>query len=190
MMSRGSAFRPGGESKRQARVSQLVTSELAEILRVGHGIKTSNKIADDVRCKISVVDVNMSPDLRSANVFVSVYGDVLEKREAYAWCVKNTKAIRMALAANLRHMKRVPELYFKDTDIGAAVDLMALIDRVAEEDKAAAAARGGDGNPEAMSEEDMYTFDFDEDEDDEVEGFEGLSESDLLTFDFDGDEDE
>lgn len=166
MMARGRMFRSGEESKRQARVSQLVTSELAEIMRHGHDIKTRDKLADDVRCKITVVDVVMSPDLRSANVFVSVYGDVLEKREAYSWCVRNTKAIRRALAANLRGMKRVPELYFKDTDIGAAVDLMALIDKVTEEDKAnTVSTDGGDDGFEDLTEDDFFTFDFDEDDD-------------------------
>lgn len=150
-----------------------MTAELAKILRLGHGIKTKDKIDDDVRCKIAVVDVDMSPDLRSAKVFISVYGDVLEKREAYAWCVKNTKSIRMALAAELKGMKRVPELYFRDTNIGAAVDLMALIDRVSDEDEAmakAAASRGEGGD------------------DQEVEGFEGLTEEDFFTFDFDEDD--
>lgn len=171
MMARGSAFRSRGESKRQARVSQLVTTELAKIFRLGHGIKTRDKIADDVRCKIGVVDVDMSPDLRTAKVFISVLGDVLEKREAYAWCVKNTKAIRMALAVELNGMKRIPDLYFRDMDIGAAVDLMALIDKVSEEDEdvAAAAARGD-------------SMDYDQ----ELDGSEGLTEDDFFTFDFDG----
>lgn len=165
MMARGSTFRSNTESKRQARVSQLLTVELAKILRLGHGIKTKDKIDDDMRCKIAVVDVDMSPDLRSAKVFISVYGDVLEKREAYAWCVKNTKAIRMALCAELKGMKRVPELYFKDTDIGAAVDLMALIDRVS----------GDEDSNEAVLQD--YG-------DDEIKGFEGLTEEDFFTFDF------
>lgn len=175
-MARGSTFRSSGQSKRQARVSQLVTGTLAKILRLGHVIKTKDKIDDDVRCKIAVVDVDMSPDLRSAKVFISVYGDVLEKREAYAWCVKNTKAIRMALAAELRGMKQVPELFFRNTDIGAAVDLMALIDRVTAEDEVNAAAARGDVGDVG-----------------DIEGFEGLTEEDF-TFDFDeddeGDEDE
>lgn len=170
MMARGSTFRSNTESKRQARVSQLLTTELAKILRLGHGIKTKDKIDDDMRCRIAVVDVDMSPDLRSAKVFISVYGDVLEKREAYAWCVKNTKAIRMALCAELKGMKRVPELYFKDTDIGAAVDLMALIDRVS----------GDEDSDEAVLRDDG---------DEEVEGFEGLTEDDFFTFDFDEDGD-
>lgn len=167
MMSRSSLFRGNGESKRQARFSQLMTSELAVILRCASGIRTNDKIADSILAKISVVDVDISPDLRSANVLISVYGSVLEKREAYAWCVKNTKSIRMALASNLRGMKRVPELYFKDTDIGAAVDLMALIDRVSSEDEANAMARG-DKMP-GSSEEDSFTFDFDEDYDEDYD---------------------
>ncbi|CAM9271479.1 unnamed protein product [Ectocarpus fasciculatus] len=170
MMARGSTFRSTTESKRQARVSQLLTGELAKILRLGHGIKTKDKIDDDVRCRIAVVDVDMSPDLRSAKVFISVYGDVLEKREAYAWCVKNTKAIRMALCAELKGMKRVPELFFKDTDISAAVDLMALIDRVSVDE---------DGNEAALR----------DDGEEEIEGFEGVTEDDFFTFDFDDDGD-
>lgn len=170
MMARGGTFRSNTESKRQARVSQLLTGELAKILRLGHGIKTKDKLHDDMRCKIAVVDVDMSPDLRSAKVFISVYGDVLEKREAYAWCVKNTKAIRMALCAELKGMKRVPELYFKDTDIGAAVDLMALIDRVS----------GDEDSNEAVLQDDG---------DEEIEGFEGLTEDDFFTFDFNNDGD-
>lgn len=135
-----------------------MVSELAKILRQGKGIRTKDKIADDILSKITVVDVDISPDLRSANVVISVYGDVLQKREAYAWCVKNTKAIRMALAANLKGMKRVPELYFKDTDIGAAVDLMALIERVTKEDEENAMARG-DAMP-GFTDDDSFTFDF------------------------------
>lgn len=160
MMSRGSSFRFNEGSKRQARFSQLMTSELAQILRRGEGIRTRDKISDEILAKITVVDVDVSPDLQSANVFVSVYGNVLEKREAYAWCVKNTKAIRMALATNLRGMKRIPELYFKDTDIGAAVDLMALIDRVSKEDEANAKARGDDIS--GSNEDDSFTFEFDD----------------------------
>ncbi|CAM9863595.1 unnamed protein product, partial [Phaeothamnion confervicola] len=131
MMARGGRFRPDrGESKRQARVAQLVTAELASIIRRGHAVKTADELADHVRSKISVVDVLMSPDLRTARVLVSVYGNVLEKREAYAWLVRNARPIRGALASNLRDMKSVPELFFRQTDVGAAVDVMALIDRV------------------------------------------------------------
>ncbi|CAM9202455.1 unnamed protein product [Discosporangium mesarthrocarpum] len=154
-MSRGRNFRTNGESKRQARVSQLMAVEVSNIIRQGHGIRTAHKLPDSVRVKISVVDVSMSPDLRSANVFVSIYGSVLEKREAYAWCVQSSKAIRKVLASNLRNMKTVPELYFKKTDIGAAVDLMALIDKVSDEDEANAKARGD----RALEDEDDFFFD-------------------------------
>lgn len=173
-----------------------MTGELAKILRQGHGIKTKDKIDDDVRCKIAVVDVDMSPDLRTAKVFISVYGDVLEKREAYAWCVKNTKPIRMALATELKGMKRVPELFFRDTDIGAAVDLMALIDRVSDSDEASAAAAAGVGSGdeygeidgfEGLTEEDFFTFDFDEDGDDEDDEDEDDVGFDLAEEESDGD---
>jgi ribosome-binding factor A len=121
----------GTESKRQARVSQLLTSELATIIRQGHQVKMGAKpLADSLRAKISVVDVSVSPDLRNARIFISVYGDRLEKREAYAWCVRNSSGIRFALSQRLKDMKGVPELTFQQTDVSAAVDVMHLIDQV------------------------------------------------------------
>ncbi|CAM9365292.1 unnamed protein product [Choristocarpus tenellus] len=162
MMGRGNAFRQeGGESKRQARVAQLIAVEVSSIIRRGHGIKTLDKLAEEVRLKISVVDVNITPDLRTARIYVSVYGDVFEKREAYAWCVKSAKSIRHVMASNLRNMKRVPELLFKQTDLGAAVDLMALIDRVSEEDAKVARAWGEEHLYD--DEEDEYYFDMGDD---------------------------
>jgi ribosome-binding factor A len=131
-MGRANSFRTAGtESKRQARVSQLLTSELATIISQGHQVKMGAKpLADSLRAKISVVDVSVSPDLRNARIFISVYGDKLEKREAYAWCVRNSSGIRFALSQRLKDMKGVPELTFQQTDVSAAVDVMHLIDQV------------------------------------------------------------
>jgi len=59
--------------------------------------------------------------------------DAIAKRRGYAWLVRNTKAIRFALAARMNHMKGgSPDLTFVQVDVGAAVDVMQLIEKVSE----------------------------------------------------------
>lgn len=122
-----------GPSKRQLRVSNLLQIELQQIIHEGYTIKTKDEIQDKLRKKISVVDIDVSPDLSNAKVFVSVYGETFEKREAYIWLVKNTKKIRHALVQKLKGMKRVPELVFKQTDLSKGVDMFVLLENLEEE---------------------------------------------------------
>lgn len=105
----------------------------------GHSIKNSDYIEDDLRRCISVVNADVSPDLRQARITVSIMGRpketndaTMEKRRAYSWLVRNTKMIRHALAQRLSHMKSVPNLSFVQADIGAAVDVMQLIEKVSQ----------------------------------------------------------
>lgn len=60
-------------------------------------------------------------------------GDVImDRRRAYSWLVKNTKQIRHALCQRLSHMKMVPNISFVQADVGAAVDVMNLIEKVSK----------------------------------------------------------
>lgn len=122
-----------GPSKRQLRVSNLVQIDLQEIIHEGYTIKTKDEIEDKLRKKISVVEVDVSPDLAQAKVFISVYGETFEKREAYIWLVKNTKKIRHALVQKMKGMKRVPEIRFKQTDLSKGVDMYVLLENLEEE---------------------------------------------------------
>jgi ribosome-binding factor A len=59
---------------------------------------------------------------------------VVDRRRAYSWLVKNTKQIRHALSQRLSHMKTIPNLTFVQADVGAAVDVMNLIEKVSQGD--------------------------------------------------------
>jgi len=59
---------------------------------------------------------------------------VVDRRRAYSWLVKNTKQIRHALSQRLKHMKSIPNLTFVQADVGAAVDVMNLIEKVSQGD--------------------------------------------------------
>lgn len=58
----------------------------------------------------------------------------LDRRRAYSWLVKNTKQIKHAMSQRLSHMKGVPDLTFVQADVGAAVDVMKLIEKVSKGD--------------------------------------------------------
>jgi ribosome-binding factor A len=58
----------------------------------------------------------------------------VDRRRAYSWLVKNTKQIRHAMSQRLSHMKGTPDLTFVQADVGAAVDVMKLIEKVSKGD--------------------------------------------------------
>ena len=127
-------------TKRQERVGHVVRSELATILHRGTPIRNDNEpIEAELRRRINIVHADVSPDLRQARVTVSIMGgkerklDAMAKRRAYSWLVRNTKAIRHSLSQRMKHMKgSSPDLTFVQVDVGAAVDVMQLIEKVSE----------------------------------------------------------
>lgn len=75
--SRGNSY--GGShqddrSKRQFRVGELVRTELARILHSGNIKGDSTYLDNELRQRISIVGVDISPDLRQARVLVSIRG--------------------------------------------------------------------------------------------------------------------
>ena len=165
-------------SKRQERVGHLVRTELSQILHSGIIRGRNVEYLDDItRKRISVVAADVSPDLRQARITVSIRGDprpkttaatmeeddavsdaatspstntALDKRRAYSWLVTHAKQIRHTLAQRMSHLKTCPTLTFVQVDVGAAVDVMYLIDKVAQGYK-----------------RESLEHEFDEDEDDE-----------------------
>jgi len=112
---------------------------------------------------------------------------VVDRRRAYAWLVKNSKQIRHSIAQRLSHMKSIPELSFVQVDVGAAVDVMNLIDKVSKEnykrEVVGVFGQNDDELPKGMyleSEEggdDEENWDDEEDWDDEDEEEEGVIDS-------------
>lgn len=129
------ALRPGPRApgeRRGQRVGQVVRQELAAVIHRGTGARG---LKDDIRQMISIVDVSMSSDLRSARVRVSTLGERLDTIRAMRWLQENRKFIRHELAQRLTHMRRIPELQFVDVDISSPVRVMKLIDDMAHEDQ-------------------------------------------------------
>lgn len=140
-------------SKRQFRVGELVRTELARILHTGLIKGDATYLEQELRQRISIVSVDVSPDLRQARICVSIrnankrknnnkeeetetmyYEDdpAVDKRRAYSWLVDNTKPLRHSLAQKMSHMKTSPDLTFAQVDVAAATDVMYLIDKVSK----------------------------------------------------------
>ena len=168
--SRGSAsigkYIRGGRdnSIRQSRIARAIKIELADII-ADVDIKATTYPDEDLMRGTSVVDVDISPDLSYAKVFVTILGNAVERRQVYVWLCNNAGQVRYSLARRLRHMKRVPDLYFKLADAQAAADLVNLIDELSEERE----ARGAEGG-------DLTDFDFEEEEDEDEAGSNGMDE--------------
>lgn len=89
--------------------------------------------------------------------------DAIAKRRAYAWLVRSTKAIRHSLAQRMKHMKASPDLTFVQVDVGAAVDVMQLIEKVSTGYKRDDVLEFEDEDDDDWEDEEDWT-DFDDDE--------------------------
>lgn len=106
---------------------------------------------------------------------------VVDRRRAYSWLVKNSKQIRHSIAQRLSHMKSIPNIMFVQVDVGAAVDVMNLIDKVANGYKRDYVGQFGQNNdelPEGMYLESEMDEDEWDDEDDWIDSDEDDDEFD------------
>lgn len=137
----GPVMRMERDGRRGSRVGQVIRSELATVIRNGN-VHGKQGIPLGLNTLISIVDVDMSPDLRNARVKVSIIGERKEKISAIRWLQGNVRGLRHELAKSNRGMKSVPMLSFQHVDVGAATDMMVKLKVLREEREAAAAARG------------------------------------------------
>jgi len=88
---------------RQKRVRELLKRELGEIIRKNYSI--------DRYGLISVVDIEMGSDLRSARVFISVVGTKPQKQAAIRKLQKDRGAIQKAVGSKVI-LKYIPLIRF------------------------------------------------------------------------------
>jgi ribosome-binding factor A len=93
-------------SERTARLDELLREEISAVLQ---------REVDDPRIGfVTITDVEVSPDLRHASVWVSVIGSADEKRQTLRALSRAMPFVRQRLG-KLR-LKRIPELHVKDDD--------------------------------------------------------------------------
>lgn len=97
----------------------------------------SNELKDPrVPLLTSVTQVKMTRDLSHATVFVSVFGNDQEKKEALDAIEGATGFIRFQMCKRI-NLRLAPELHFKiDNTLDEAARMDAIIDKVKAEDEA------------------------------------------------------
>src|SRR3954447_4796873 len=93
-------------TQRTARVDELLREEISEVIR---------REVDDPRIGfVTITDVEVAPDLRHANVWVSIIGTAEERKQALRALSHAMPFVRGRLG-RLR-LKRIPELHVKEDD--------------------------------------------------------------------------
>ncbi len=106
-------------SERTARLDELLREEISEVVR---------REVDDPRIGfVTITDVEVSPDLRHANVWVSVIGTAAERKQTLRALAHAMPFVRGRLG-KLR-LKRIPALHVKEDDSSErGTRLLAIID--------------------------------------------------------------
>ncbi len=107
---------------RMKRVNQLIKEELAKIIQLG--------LKDPRVSMASVTRVQTSPDLKTADVYISVMGDDEEKEQTFN-ALDNAKGfLRHQLSSRIR-MKYVPELIVRrDQSLEQGDDVLRIINEL------------------------------------------------------------
>jgi ribosome-binding factor A len=122
------------EYSRIQRVNQLLKEEISRLLR--------DEVKDTRIGMVTITDVEASPDLKVATVYIQTVGDDDRKSEALTGLESAAGFIRSKLGRELR-IRRVPELHFAlDRTMERAARIEALLREIREPEEP------GDGGDE------------------------------------------
>jgi ribosome-binding factor A len=107
-------------SSRMRRVNEVIRQVLGDVI--------ATDLKDPRIGFVTVTDVDTSPDLRTARVYVSVLGDEADREKALAGLQSAHGFLQGRIAAELR-MKRTPTLTFHyDESVDRGVRISRLLD--------------------------------------------------------------
>ncbi len=125
-------------SYRQARLAEFLRDEISAIIQ--------RELRDPRVGFASVTRVEMSPDLRHARVYVSVYGTHEEQEAALRALQGAAGFIRRLIAPHL-HTRHIPELHFKlDRSLEHAEQVARLLHQIRQEQQTDSARTDRDDN--------------------------------------------
>ena len=116
-------------TRRTERINELLREEIAELLR---------RDVKDPRIGgiVSILEVQVSPDLRRAKVYVSVLGSDEEKASTFVALAAAAHFMQRELGKRLT-IRRTPELEFvADDTVQEGSRIMSLLDEALEHDTA------------------------------------------------------
>lgn len=113
-------------SVRTEKVASLVKEELGTIFQRTYSINTHGLV--------TITEVHMSPDLRVAKVFVSIFSDDVRKKRTMEMIEQSKPSIRSALGRAVK-LRFVPELiFYNDETLDRAFKLENIFNEIHEHD--------------------------------------------------------
>jgi len=126
-------------TRRQKRVSELIRQEIGDLLE--------RKVADPRLRLVTVTEVEISPDLRHARVYVSLLGSQEERQRALESLRHATGFFRHELASRLT-LRYVPDLtFYLDDSLERGERIGRLLEEIQRE-KARSSESGSQGGNE------------------------------------------
>jgi len=112
---------------RQEKVKDLLKEEISDILR--------REFKDPRLGFVTIVDAEVTSDLRHAKVFVSILGSDQERDQNIAILKNAQKFFRQSLSKRIR-MKTLPEIDFRlDTSAERGVRILELLEQVKHDEQ-------------------------------------------------------
>ena len=111
------------QGRRIDRIEEQVRMEMSEIIE--------REIQDPRIGLITVTRSKVSPDLSHARIFVTVLGDVTQRKKALEGLRSAASFIRRSLSKRLHHLRRMPELSFDyDEDVEKSIRIEELLEQI------------------------------------------------------------
>jgi ribosome-binding factor A len=112
---------------RASRVAEQIKKELSQIIQ--------KELKDPRVGFVTITDVEMSTDLKTAKVYVSVFGEDQEKEQTLA-CLEKAKGFMRSEVGSQIHLRHVPEMTFVvDETLDYSDRINRLIEDVNQEKK-------------------------------------------------------
>jgi ribosome-binding factor A len=109
-------------SVRTEKVASLVKQLLSEIFQQHFRMEEVGLL--------TITEVRMSPDLKIAKVYISIFGDVEKKKKTLALLESEKKTVRTELGHNL-HLKFTPSLsFFLDESLDHAMRIEDILHKI------------------------------------------------------------
>jgi ribosome-binding factor A len=116
------------QSRRIDRIEEQFRMELGEIIE--------REIQDPRIGLATVTHVKVSPDLRHARVFISVLGDVDQRKKTLDGLRSAASHVRRSLSRRLHHLRRIPELTFDyDESVEKGMRIEELLEQIKHEEE-------------------------------------------------------
>ena len=134
-------------TRRQERVSRVIRDVVSDAIR--------NHLSDPrIEGLVTVTHVDMSPDLRHAEVFISILGTDQKSQLLTLEALTSGRKYVQTLVGNKLPMKFCPMLHFQlDEHFKKTLDIMNLIEEVAKEYKEETDEDKPDDSDEGQNEE-------------------------------------